>query len=46
VIEKKIVEADKNTESEKEEVLKCRDCGIIAESKNNFEGTYPSTSPS
>jgi hypothetical protein len=37
VIEKKIVEADKNTESEKEEVLKCRDCEIVVQSKNELK---------
>ena len=33
IIEKQIVEADNNTESEKEEVLMCIDCGIVVESK-------------
>ena len=37
VLEKKKVESDKNTESEKEEALKCRDCGIIVESKKNLK---------
>ena len=37
VLEKKKVESDKNTESEKEEALKCRDCGIIVESKTNLK---------
>ena len=37
MIEKKIVEADKNTESEKEEVLKCRDCEIVVQSKNELK---------